>query len=189
MKLELAPLPLDANSIRNPQATTPGQWRPHIMKLELAPLPLELYIPSAYRLSKTSTAGGWQARPALDSTAKAARETHNLSWMPEQGRTAPSSRKWQVLHPESPLRCERSPSFPRIVWSIKEAGEATAQEDPKACSAFEHGLKARPAVFGWRSSTLSRQHTGHRARNRLPLARGNCSWRLVTDHRSTAKVA
>jgi SNF2 family DNA or RNA helicase len=182
----------DENNRCEITATSSGVWMPTSMRLTSPPVSITASVLSGY--SVDTWKGCRDAITVLDVHLPEKLNTQKFSdysWALEQARSLPSLSQWQPLDAESQA-CDCAPSYPKILWSIDEAGIATAHEDRKAAANFERSVKMRCPIFHISANHISENthikiginvaSLCHRAASRLSGSDSMTAWRLLTDH-------
>ena len=89
------------------------------------------------------------------------KEYFEYSWALEQIKAAPPLAEWQSTNLDA-FTCMCAPTYPRLLWSVDDAGKATPHEDRKTAATFERGIKIRCPVFHVQP-TLSKDQTRSRS--------------------------
>jgi hypothetical protein len=179
-------------------ATSSGVWVPTSMKLTSPSVSITTNVFSNDN-NPTGRSESWNGCrdtiTVLDVHLPEKLNTHKFSdysWALEQAKLLPSLSQWRSFNAKSQA-CECAPSHPRVLWSIDEAGVATAHEDRKAAAIFERSVKTRcPMFYICANYDSNNTHIEiginvaslcHRAASRLDGSNPvSTAWRLLTDH-------
>ncbi|KAF2640429.1 hypothetical protein P280DRAFT_550182 [Massarina eburnea CBS 473.64] len=193
--------PWDVKTKTSVKVTIPYTWIACSAYLETTSPSLSASIPSTSSLKNTSLSDCTKAVTLLDVRIKEKIQVQkplDLLWLLEDVKKRPNFTSWQKFDGNFSQKssCTCSPPFPKILWSIDNAGSATAREDRKAAANFERAVKTRSPIIipehSFPSNATTRIQVGvnitslvHRARMRLEGAEKS-AWRLITDHTDPA---